>query len=98
MEGGPRQASSGATGRGQAAEPALAPAILRYCAFKRGAVEIRPVDRDKNEFAVGGLPQKEIRQSLFAAGPDDEVGVRQIRCIEGGGDPFSRDGVGGQAA
>ena len=40
------------------------------------------MNRDKHQFAIGGLPHQEIRETLFAAGADDQIGVRNIRRIE----------------
>src|SRR5690242_9231951 len=36
----------------------------------------------KNEFAIGRLPKQKIRQSLLAAGPNNKVGIGDIRRIE----------------
>ena len=68
--------------RDQAAEAALAPAIFGDRAFERGAVEIRPIDRNENQFAIGGLPQQKIGQPLLAAGADDDVGIGQVGRVE----------------
>src|SRR6266436_9010219 len=66
----------------QAAESALTAAVFGDCAFERGAVEIRPIGRNEHELAVGGLPQQKIRQALFTAGANHQVGIGQVRRVE----------------
>src|SRR5690348_9186614 len=41
--------------------------------------EIRPERVDEHEFRIGRLPQQEVAEPLFAAGADDEIGVRHVR-------------------
>ena len=73
---------SGSGLRDQAAEPAFAPAIFGDRAFERGAVEVGPVGRNEHQFAVGRLPEQEVRQPLLAAGADDQIGVGQVGRVE----------------
>lgn|SRR3989338_6071468 len=40
--------------------------------------KIRPVGIDEKKLTVGSLPQKEIREALFAAGADDEIRIGHI--------------------
>ena len=40
------------------------------------------MNRQKDEFAIGGLPHQEIRQPLLAGGADDEVGIGDSGGIE----------------
>ena len=57
-------------------------AIFGDRAFQRRLVEIGPVDRHEDQFAIGGLPHQEIRQPLLAAGADDEIGIGNVGRIE----------------
>src|SRR6202030_2023303 len=82
----------------EAAESAFTPSVFRDCVFQRGPVEIRPIGRNKNEFAVGRLPQQKIRQTLLPAGADQQVRVGQIRRIEMPGDRVRGDVAGAQGA
>src|ERR1019366_3934982 len=67
--------------RGQATEPALALLVFPDRRLKRGAVEVRPVGRHEHQFAVGRLPEQEIRQPLFAARANDKIGIGDIRRV-----------------
>src|SRR5262245_65238074 len=44
--------------------------------------EGRPVDVAEVKLAVGALPQQEARQPDLAGGPDDQVGIGEIRGVE----------------
>ena len=68
--------------RGQTAKTALPPGIFGDRALKRRLVEIRPMDRHEHQFAVGRLPHQEIRQPLFAAGANDQIGIGNVGRIE----------------
>ena len=61
--------------------------------MQRRAVEIRPVDRQEDEFGIGRLPQQEIRQPLLAGGADDEVGIGNVRGQQRTGEMLDADGV-----
>ena len=66
-----------------AAEAALARCILRKRLGEMLAREIGPVAGQEHEFAVGGLPEQEIRKPQFAAGADDEIRIgNAVRCPE----------------
>src|ERR1035441_344030 len=56
---------SGSDLRDQAAKPALALLIFADRRLERGAVEIRPIGRHEHQFAIGRLPEQEIRQPLL---------------------------------
>src|SRR5664279_5750532 len=101
--GPPETGSASSTGSGsglrdQAAEPALALVVFADRRLERGAVEVRPIGRHEHQFAVGRLPEQEIRQPLFAAGANDEIGIWNIRCVETLTDGFHRDLGGREAA
>jgi hypothetical protein len=64
--------------RPQTAEPALAPAEAGERGGEIFRLEIGPHPLGEMKFGVGALPEQEIGQPLFAAGPDDEVDVPQI--------------------
>ena len=49
---------------------------------KGAFVEVRPVLVDENQFRIGALPEQEVGEAVFAAGADDEVGIRQPGGIE----------------
>jgi len=63
--------------------------LLRH--FVPDVVEVRPIDRHEDEFAIGGLPEQKIGQPLFTAGADDHIGIRQIRLVEMTRQQFGRD-------
>src|SRR5579862_5199726 len=46
------------------------------------AGEARPKDVGEIELRVRRLPEQEVRDPLFAARPEDQVGVRQVPGIE----------------
>src|SRR5665811_828838 len=73
---------SGSGLRDQAAEPALALLVFADRRFERGTVEVGPIDRQEHQFAIGRLPEQEVRQALFAAGADNEIGIGQIGRVE----------------
>ena len=56
--------------------------ILGDGLFQCGAVEIRPVGWNEHQFTIGRLPEQEIRQPLFAAGANDEIGIGDVGRIE----------------
>ncbi|CAN0652880.1 protein of unknown function [Nitratireductor aquimarinus] len=51
--------------------------------------------RQEDEFRIGCLPQKEIRQALLAACADDEIGIGNTGGIETGSETIDIDVVGG---
>src|SRR6185437_287949 len=68
-------ASAGANRRSVAP---LAPAIISYRLFEVHLPEIRPQRRGKHELRIGALPQQEVADPLFAAGPDQQIRVGNI--------------------
>src|SRR3984893_7459543 len=80
----------------EAAESAFTPSVFRDCVLQRGPVEIRPIGRNKNEFAVGRLPQQKIRQALLPAGADQQARIGKIRRIEMPADHVRGDVAGAQ--
>ena len=68
----------------RAAEAAIPMGIFVDRRDQRRPVEIRPEDRQEDEFGVGRLPQQEIRQPLLAGGADDEVRIRECRPCRAG--------------
>src|SRR5262249_31956496 len=46
------------------------------------AVEIRPELIAKNQLRVGALPEQVVGDPLLAAGPDEEVWVVHVGCVE----------------
>src|SRR4029453_14456788 len=49
-----------------------------------GSGEVRPHDVGEVELSVGRLPQKEVTQSAFSAGADEQIDVtRTARCMDG---------------
>src|SRR6202000_456992 len=93
MPAGPRDyrhLSRGASRR-EPAETALARPIFGNRALKRGTVEVRPIDRNEHKLAVSRLPKQEVRDALFAAGADQQIGIRNIRSVQTRGEKISRD-------
>ena len=61
---------------------------------ERRIVEIRPEDRHEHEFGVGGLPEQEVGQPHLPGGPDDQVGIGDVRRVEPGREVLLADRVG----
>src|SRR5206468_8558311 len=88
-----RRRRSGRRGRGgfsygllaEAAEAPLAAAEILQRASEIGAVEVGPHLRGEDELGVGALPQQEVRESLLAAGADQQVDVGQQLAVRDGG-------------
>src|SRR5580693_8264087 len=55
---------------------------LAYGAQKIDLAEGRPKNVSEIKLAVGALPQQKSRKTDFAASPDDQIGVRQVWCVE----------------
>src|SRR5271155_455127 len=51
----------------------------------------RPQDIGEIKFAVRTLPQKKAGEADFAAGADDQIGVRNAGGVEMGADRLGRD-------
>src|SRR5579871_1110880 len=56
---------------------ALARGIFGDCPFEIALAEIGPQGRGEDQLGIGALPQQKIADALFAAGPDQQVGVGQ---------------------
>ena len=50
--------------------------------MKGGVIEIGPMDRQEDEFGIGGLPEQKIRQPLLARGADHEIGIGDAGGVE----------------
>ncbi len=64
------------------AEPPVAGGKFGKRRGESAAIEIRPINRQEDEFAIGGLPHQEIGQSLLARCPDDEIGIGNASGVE----------------
>src|SRR5690606_22247716 len=87
-------AKSGSRTRAQAAEATFAAVILRERTFEGSSIEIGPVQIEKHEFAVGGLPHQKVGQALLAAGANDEIGIGHVARGGFGRGHFLVDGTG----
>src|SRR5690348_3982068 len=61
---------------------------------ERGLIEIGPVLLDEDQFGVGALPEQEVRETLLAAGADDDVRVWHAGGVERPADGVFRDVLG----
>src|SRR4029077_1653181 len=66
-----------------ATEAAVTTRELEERGVERVRPEVRPERLTPVELRVGRLPDKEVRQALLAARPDDEIRVRQADGVEG---------------
>ena len=55
---------------------------LGHRAFKLMFGKVRPQGIGEHELGVRQLPQKKVAEPLFAAGPDQEIGIRHIGGFE----------------
>jgi len=79
------QRSADGAGRRSSFDPAVtAFALLKIeKGFEEaGAVEVGPEDIGDKNLGVGNLPEKEIADTHFAAGADEEVGIRKIGGVK----------------
>src|SRR5438876_1959382 len=62
----------------------MAPLIEPYGSEKIDLPELRPVNVFEHQLTVGGLPEQESAQTLFARSSYDEIRVRiwQMCCVE----------------
>src|SRR5262249_21580401 len=81
-QGSSRPRGSRSSLRHEAAKPALALLVFTDREFESGTVEIRPIGRHENKFAVRCLPEKKIRQTLLTACANDEVGIGNVRRVQ----------------
>src|SRR5665213_2895629 len=79
---GTLSATSGSGLCDKSAEPAFTLTVFEDRRFERGPVEVRPIGWHEYQFAIGRLPEQEIRQPLLAAGADNQIGIGNIRRIE----------------
>ena len=79
---------------GLAAEATGATGVLGERRVEVGRVEVGPEAVAEVELGVGGLPQQEVADALVAAGPDEQVDVRQVRGVQPRGDGRLVDVVG----
>ncbi len=75
-------AGGGGWGGVYAAVAALALLEVDEGLEETGAIEIGPQDFRDEDFGVGDLPEEEIADTHFAAGANEEIGIRQIRRVE----------------
>src|SRR5438874_4994045 len=81
----PRRRSPAATRvgpLGEAAEPSCPPTELRESLKQLLAPEVGPAYRCRIVLGIGCLPQQEIAEAHLASRPDDQVEIRQTRCIQ----------------
>src|SRR5437764_5531823 len=52
------------------------------------AAEVGPQLVDEHELGVGRLPEQEVRDPQLAGRTDQQIGVRQLRLVEEGREPF----------
>src|SRR5439155_20461356 len=63
-------------------EAALALLIIQYCFKYLRPSKIREQGWRHVDLAIGKLPEQEIRDSKFAACADQQIDLRQTRCVE----------------
>src|SRR5271163_1730810 len=81
----------------ESAEPTLARRILIERGDESRVVEIRPQDRQEDEFGIGRLPEQEIRQPHLAGGADYEIGIGKSGRVEPVGQIVLPDRLGVEA-
>ena len=64
------------------AEPPVARGKFGKRRRESGAIEIRPMNGQEDELAIGRLPHQEIGQSLLARCADDEIGIGNAGRVE----------------
>src|SRR6266699_3141745 len=75
------------------AEAAVARLIGTDGAQEIDLAKCRPQDVREVELAVYALPEQEPRQADFAARPDDQIGIGQVRRIKMASDGLGRDAL-----
>src|SRR3990172_3622791 len=91
-------AARGGSAIGRATEPPLPLLELNDRGEEVIASEVGPQDIREVELGVRRLPEQEIGKPLLTAGPDDQVGIREIRRVQLGGERRVVNGVGRQGA
>src|SRR5690606_5107687 len=102
LPGGLPEPGAPPSSRGEVTGPSATPrpiaAIARAVFGQRAGQgllgEIGPIVVDEDELRIGRLPQQEIAEALFAARPDDDVRIRNVRGLEMGGEELLIDGHG----
>src|SRR3989475_10253441 len=74
-------------------ESARPPLELAHRAIEIAGPEIRPEGRRDHQLSVGNLPQEKVRDPHLAARADQQVGIGNVRGIEGPADILLRDVV-----
>src|SRR2546428_10282296 len=72
-------------------ESARPPLELAHGAIEIARPEIRPEGRRDHQLSVGNLPQEKVRDPHLAARADQQVGIGNVRGIEGPADVLLRD-------
>src|SRR5579875_992912 len=77
VDGSDREASltRSSSGTRQTAVAAVAPAELGDGAGELGGIELGPHARREVQLGIGGFPEHEIAESLFAAGADQKIDI-----------------------
>src|SRR3972149_3335170 len=91
-------AARGGSAIGRTTEPPLPLLELNERGEEVIASEVGPQDIREVELGVRRLPEQKIRKPLLTAGPDDQVGIREIRRVQLGGERRVVNGVGRQVA
>ena len=63
-------------------KPAMAPRVFFQGLEELRLAEIWPKRRGDDEFGVGNLPQKEIADAHFAAGPNQQIRIGIRRSVK----------------
>ena len=71
-----KSAGGGGWGAGDGAIAAFAFLVIEEGFEEAGAIEIGPQGFRDQDFGVGNLPEKEIADAHFAAGANEEIGIR----------------------
>src|SRR5262245_54117675 len=70
---------TGSAGAAKAALPALElPERAQQVLLRK----VRPQDVGEVELGVGELPEEEVADTLFAARPDEKIGLRKLRLVQ----------------
>ena len=72
----PKLAGGGGGGGGDGAIAAFAFLVIEEGFEEPGAIEIGPQSFRDKDFSIRDLPKKEIADAHFAAGANEEIGIR----------------------
>ncbi len=67
------------SGNRNSAESALPVTKFLNRAIEVGLIEVRPHAVSEQQFRIGGLPEKKVREALFASGADQTGPLRRCR-------------------